>query len=270
MNVAEIILRQFEDAVFRIALQEVKSEGINTYSFGGLDYLSDKFATVLMSSGISQGEVVAVVLPQSAAFAVAHLAVMKLGAVVLPISTSTEQSLIKRMLEASGAKCLVIDESFQDRIFILSSGIPPRSVLVASELASKNEFAEGYRGFWHEVNYADANFAIVETEAITSAYLFFEPGTDDKMVSSSINHGELIETFNALSLSDSSQDTKVFWTSRDWATRQIIIEMLFKTWLQGNAVASYETVGLADNKMGELFGQLNFIQHPLDIENGTA
>jgi acetyl-CoA synthetase len=119
MNIAETILRKHDDSVFRIALQEVKSEGINTYSFGGLDYLSDKFATVLSESGITQSDVVAVMLPQSAAFAVAHLAILKMGAIVLPVSFTAEQSLIERILKESGAKCLVIDESIQQRFINL-------------------------------------------------------------------------------------------------------------------------------------------------------
>ena len=68
-NIGAAICRRQPDAVTRIALHDVKKGGINTYTFGGLDFLSDKFATLLSESGVSQGDAVVVVLPASAALA---------------------------------------------------------------------------------------------------------------------------------------------------------------------------------------------------------
>src|SRR5207249_439648 len=100
-NIASAICRRHADAITRIALQEVKEAGINTYTFGGLDFLSDKFAMALSLSGINQGDSVAVMLPQTAALAVAHLGVLKTGAVRSEEHTSELQSrfdLVCRLL----------------------------------------------------------------------------------------------------------------------------------------------------------------------------
>src|ERR1044072_4166896 len=194
MNLTEAILYKPEDAVFRIALQELRSAGINTYSFGGLDYLSDKFANVLSESGITQGDVVAVMLPQSASFVVAHLAVLKIGAIVLPIGIDLELTLVKRFLAESQAKSLVIDESLQPESINSNSGsLPFKSIFVAGHLASQKDFGEGFRGFWYAVNFADSVFAIAAAEPSTPAYIFFElPPTDDPE-STIVTHGEIIE-----------------------------------------------------------------------------
>src|SRR4029453_14197437 len=72
-NIACAICRRHPDAITRVALKEVREAGINTYPFGALDFLSDKFAMALSESGIKQGDSVAVMLAQSAALAVAHL-----------------------------------------------------------------------------------------------------------------------------------------------------------------------------------------------------
>ena len=62
-NIASAICRRHADAVNRIALKEAKEAGINTYTFGGLDFLSDKFAMALSESGINHGYSVVVMLP---------------------------------------------------------------------------------------------------------------------------------------------------------------------------------------------------------------
>src|SRR5258706_4269232 len=110
INIATAICRRQPDAVTRIALSDVKEGGINTYTFGGLDYLSDKFATALSESGISQGDSVAVVLPPSAALAIAHLGALKTGAVVVPLSIVSDAALLQHVLADSGAGTLVVED----------------------------------------------------------------------------------------------------------------------------------------------------------------
>src|SRR4029078_1085219 len=55
-NIADAICKRHADAVTRIAVLDAKPAGKNTYTYGGLDFLSDKFATVLAQCGISQGD----------------------------------------------------------------------------------------------------------------------------------------------------------------------------------------------------------------------
>src|SRR5512138_2444959 len=90
-NIAERVCRRHADAVYRIALEDVKIAGLNTYTFGGLDYLSDKFAMILSQCGIKTGDVIATVLPQGAALAVSHLGILKAGAIVLPLGINMKQ-----------------------------------------------------------------------------------------------------------------------------------------------------------------------------------
>src|SRR5262252_2065408 len=82
-NAASATLSRQIEPVTRPALVEVRQGGVNTYTFNGLDYLSDKFAVVLARHGIRRGDRVAIVLPQSAASLVAQLGTLKLGAVAV-------------------------------------------------------------------------------------------------------------------------------------------------------------------------------------------
>jgi hypothetical protein len=270
MNLAETVLRKHQDAVFRIALQDVKSEGINTYSFGGLDYLSDKFATVLSGSGISQSDVVAVILPQSAAFAVAHLAVLKIGAIVLPISVAAEQSMVETFLNETAAKCLVIDQSIQPKFFNLNRDLLPiETIFVAHDLVSKNDFGKGFRSFWYEVNFADSDYTIVETDALLPAYIFFEGKADDNNLLNTFSHDEIIKTFQDLPLSNVTQEQRVFWTTSEWASPKIIFEMLFKSWFQGDAIASYLSELRNEKDAAEFFNVMKYIKFNLDANHDS-
>src|ERR1700686_356465 len=100
-NIAAAICRRLADAPTRIALNEVKTAGINTYTFGGLDFLSDKFATALAESGIEPGDSVATMLPQSAALAVALFGALKTGALVVPLPMSSDSVLLEHALADS-------------------------------------------------------------------------------------------------------------------------------------------------------------------------
>jgi hypothetical protein len=261
MNLAETVLRKFEDMIFRIALQEVRSVGINTYTFGGLDYLSDKFATLLTENGISRGDVVAVILPQSATLAVAHLGILKTGAIVLPISSETEQQLIEKMLGASNTKSLLINETMLSRFSRLANNPSPfNPIYIDSDIASKNDFGGALKGFWYEVNYADANFKIVDVDAASPAYLFFDQPIDENLRMHSLTHGDLIAILHKVELPDSSEIQEVFWTAEDWASKQIIIDMIFKKWFQGNAIASYDNASRDEEDAEKLFEALGYDQ----------
>ncbi|MEW6130999.1 MAG: AMP-binding protein [Acidobacteriota bacterium] len=260
MNVAELLLRKYEDAVFRIALQEVKCAGINTYTFGGLDYLSDKFATILKASGIAQGDVVAVVLPQSAAFAVAHLAILKIGAVVLPIKTSTKLTHIKPMLTKGQAKCLIVGDSNYKKFRGIQNKTPEiENVFIACDIVSKNDFGEGLRSFWFEINFADANFTIVEPLVTQPAYLFSERDPQKKFIKHPVNYGDILNSLNESEIEKPKAQT--VWTTRDWTEPEIIFEMIFKMWAGGNAIATYDSTFTFELPIREYYDHLGYKEY---------
>ena len=239
-NLAETICCQYDDAVYRLALQEVKFAGINTYTFGGLDYLSDKFAMILSQCDIKPGDVIATVLPQGAAFAVSHLGILKAGAIVLPLGINMKQIELGNRLAWSGAKIIIADiEVHQLFAGMVRRSLRVEQVFVACDYTSRNDFGEGLRSFWYEVNFADSDFTVAKTERTTPAYLFYEENNEQLEVSY-LSHGEIAEASASFVHSTSNQDA-IFWTPSDWSTKRVLSEMLYPAWYQGYAVASYES-----------------------------
>src|SRR5262245_11737310 len=91
-NAATAALARQIEPVTRRALAEVKQGGVNTYTFNGLDYLSDKFAVALANRGLYRGDRVVIALPQSAASLIAQLGILKLGAIAVFLQSSDSQS----------------------------------------------------------------------------------------------------------------------------------------------------------------------------------
>ncbi len=71
----------------RTALLEYRPEGApGKLSFSELARQSNAFASALRVRGIRRGDRVALLLPQSSATVVAHLAIYKLGAIAVPLA----------------------------------------------------------------------------------------------------------------------------------------------------------------------------------------
>ena len=239
-NFAETICRRHQDAIYRIALEEKRCAGSNTYTNGGLDYLSDKFASTLQQCGVNQGEVVAVQLCQSAAFVVAHLGVLKLGAVVAAIPVQMETNFIKQILHESQPKALVIDEAEIAQLELLPDSLKDTNIFIATDYVSKNDFANGYKNLWREINFADADFQIAETDEASLAYYFSEADENHQLKKVQVTHGSLLAASQPTDSGEASfRDGELpFQTSKDWAAMEVLTGELLPAWFRGQRVST--------------------------------
>lgn len=89
-----------------IALDDPRGPGRITYS--QLDRQANGLAHKLADAGVMPGDVVALCLPRGATIVVAMLAVLKLGAVFLPIDPEQSEGWRKDMMVLTGARHLVL------------------------------------------------------------------------------------------------------------------------------------------------------------------
>ncbi|MDG9720864.1 non-ribosomal peptide synthetase [Streptomyces sp. DH24] len=71
-------------------------------TYAELDERSGRLAALLAARGVRRGDVVAVAVPRSAALTVAHLAVLRTGAVCLPVAPDDPAERIARVLRDTG------------------------------------------------------------------------------------------------------------------------------------------------------------------------
>lgn len=94
----------------RVAIIDVPEGGTRqVWTHGELKAVSDRLAGAFRAVGVRKGDRVAVLLPQRAEVMVAHLAAMKLGAIVLPLFTLFGEDALAFRLADSGAKVVVTD-----------------------------------------------------------------------------------------------------------------------------------------------------------------
>ncbi len=87
-----------------------------TLSYQELDRLSDRIAAHLLEKGIGAGDVVGILIPRSEYMPVTALGVLKTGAAYQPLDPAYPTERLKIMVEDSGAKALIEDESLKDRL----------------------------------------------------------------------------------------------------------------------------------------------------------
>jgi acetyl-CoA synthetase len=237
-NLAETICRKHPDASFRLAIEELRSYGSNSYTFGGLDYLSDKFAKVLQDCGIKKGEVVAVILPSSAAFVVAHFAALKLGAIVAPFPAELPVDLLESLITEIQVKALVINETLFEEAENLIVAFNDLPVFIASDYVSKNEFGKRGKGFWHHINQADADFKPASTSKTTPAYVFFEQVENSHLTRTFFFHGiiydDLLKTERKSEAIQNPYEPRQL--TEDWSSRNVLFEELYTLWFSGGSV----------------------------------
>ncbi|WP_179380478.1 AMP-binding protein [Jannaschia marina] len=92
----------------RVAIVDLSAER-RVWTYGALKDASDRLAGVLARAGVGRGDRVAILLPQRAEVMVAHFAVMKLGAVSLPLFTLFGPEALDYRLRDSGAVAVIAD-----------------------------------------------------------------------------------------------------------------------------------------------------------------
>lgn len=258
LNIASAICRRHADAVTRIALSEAKEGGINTYTFGGFDFLSDKFATALSESGMSEGDSVAVVLAPSAAQAIAHLGALKTGAVVVPLSMASDSALAQHALADSAPKALVVDESIYGTVEAFARDLPNLAARFAVRDLRPDATNCGFKNFWSEVDRASSDFEAVETDSNSPAFIFYveSRGELNGVVHS---HRSVIGQLAAFEMSNDvgGETESGFRTAGDWSSASAVLGVLYPAWWYGCSVvagASEENAGVP-SVLNDVYGR---------------
>lgn len=107
----------------RPAIIEAHPDGsASVVDYGMLREASSRLASALASRGVRRGDRVAILMPQSAAVAIAHVAIYKLGAIALPLAMLFGVDALTYRLQDAGARVLLttgsglakLDGSFAD------------------------------------------------------------------------------------------------------------------------------------------------------------
>ncbi len=242
LNIAELVCdRNAQATPNAVALKEVQSVPggkwkLQETTFRELQVLSNKFATVLREYGIGRGERVAVFLPQGLAAAVSHVAIQKIGAIGVPLSTLFRQEALKYRLVASGTKALITNHELRQYYDPIAKDLKDLALLFSTDKS------DGALPFWPNIEKAKILSEMVSTLKDDPALLIFTSGTSGLPKGALHGHRLLPARLPGFELIHQLEKTppngRPFWTPADWSWIGGLVDSVFTPWVFGHSVIS--------------------------------
>jgi acetyl-CoA synthetase len=217
-NVATYICDRWADEYpDRVALQ-IKDDprGQGEYTYGEIQTAANRLANYLTTKGIERGDRIGVNVPQKPEAVIAHVAIWKIGAVSVPLSTLFGPDALEYRLGDCAASACVIDESTIDVYREICDNLD--NVSTALTVGDVNQEG-GETDFWEAL---EGHSGGLETETVPADHdltIFYTSGTtgDPKGVRHAhrmlLGHLPLFASwFTNLELTEDD----VYWTPASW------------------------------------------------------
>src|SRR5205807_4595318 len=103
----------------------------------------DRAAAMLASHDISKGDVVSLLMPNSAEYIIGYFACWQLGALAGPVNSLLKEHEIEFVMNNSEAKAILVHWEFQERIETIRGGLPHLQSMITfdDEERATREFA---------------------------------------------------------------------------------------------------------------------------------
>ena len=209
---------------------------VRRYSFAELDSLSDRLAQGLRALGARSGEPVAVHTGQRPETALAHLAIHKIGAIVMTLSQLYGPDTVEHCLADSGTRIVITDPQAWSRVRDARSRFTElEHVLMVGEPGT------GERAFDECLAAAPGGVEHVPTGPEDPALLMYTSGSTG--LPKGLLHGHRIMHAYAPTMTlaynlELDWPDAVFWTPADWAWVGGWLDTVLPAWQHGQTVVS--------------------------------
>jgi acetyl-CoA synthetase len=204
------------------------------YTFGDLRSLSNRLGNGLRALGIGSGDRVGVVAPQSLETALTHLALYKVGAVVLPLASLFGPDALAYRLGDSGARAVVTTPANLDKVVEAVDGLD------CTVIVTGDSSPPGFRSFEDLIAGGDEKLEVADTGAEDPAFLIYTSGTTGPPKGALHAHRSLIGHLPGFELYYEyfPQPGDVHWTPADWAWIGGLMDSLLPSWYHGRPVVA--------------------------------
>jgi len=232
-NIAEVCCGRWARQIPRaVALRCEHADGRQSLlRFAGLQAEANRLSNALKRLGVRRGDRVAVVMPQRAETAIAHIAIYQLGAVAMPLSPLFGPEALAYRLQDSEAVLALVDESAVAALMGVRADCPSLRSVVAVGAAA----GQGDVDWAAALAVEQATFHAVRTKADEAAVLIYTSGTTGPPKGALIPHRALIGNLSGFVCSQNLLRSgsmraprrrmgpggvpadAVFWSPADWA-----------------------------------------------------
>jgi acetyl-CoA synthetase len=209
--------------------------GVEEIGYGTLRERSNRLANVLTARGIGRGDRVAILLPQSPAVAVSHIAIYKLGAVALPLAMLFGVEAIAYRLADSGARALITNA--QGLAKLAGSRADGLDLVLSLDGA-----ADGAEDFHALLARAVSDFMPVATAADDPALMVYTSGTTGPPKGALHAQRVLLGHLPGIEVPHEflPQPGDRFWTPADWAWAGGLLNVLLPALHYGVPVVAHK------------------------------
>ncbi|BBU21720.1 long-chain-fatty-acid--CoA ligase [Mycobacterium xenopi] len=157
-----------------------------TFSYAQVDEISGRVATSLRNLGVGRGDKVAVQLPNLPHFLFAYFAILKVGAVMVPLNPLLRAPEVNYHLNDSDSRLLITFETFAEEAVKGADGLATYVV----NLPGNGQRPKGTKHF-DELYFADDTGEIEPTNADDTAVIIYTSGTTGKPKGAELTHFQL-------------------------------------------------------------------------------
>jgi acetyl-CoA synthetase len=195
-------------------LRRLPDGGSERISYGALREASDRFALALKGLGVGKGDRVAILLPQSPAVVIAHLAAAKIGAISLPLAVLFGPDALAYRLKDSGAKVVVLDELGLAKLGQIEVDLPELETLISVDGAGG-----GALDFQRLVAEARGELSPALSTPDDPAMMIYTSGTTGQPKGAVHGHRVVLGHIPGLLFAHPGlgRPDDVMWTPADWA-----------------------------------------------------
>jgi len=216
---------------------EDESGAVRRYTFWEIRRLANKLANAFAGHGLRPGDRIAILLPQGAETALAHLAAYRAGLIAVPLFVLFGPDALEYRLADSGAAAIVTDLENWPKVASVRDRLPDlRTAIVVG-----GESIDGTVDFEAAVAKGSRRFRIRQTLADDPAIIIYTSGTTGPPKGALHAHRFLLGHLPGVLLPQEfpPQRGDLFWTPADWAWIGGLYDVLFPAWFFGLPVVAH-------------------------------
>jgi long-chain acyl-CoA synthetase len=165
------------------------------FTFAEFDRAVNRAARLLGTHGVTKGNVVSLLLPNSAEYIIAYFACWKLGAIAGPINSLLKAQEISFVISDSETKTLLVHPDFIPTIDSIRGDLPglQEVILFDDEQKATERFTDDSRAA------TSTKLSLPENDLDTEAIIIYTSGTTGKPKGCLLTHGNLIANARQIS-----------------------------------------------------------------------
>jgi len=222
----------------RTALIHKRQDGeVEHFSYMDLKNLSNRLANLLVAKNIGRGDRVALLLPQCPQTCFAHIAVYKLGGIVVPLASLFGVEALMYRLNDSGAKVVITNEQGAAKIAEIAGRLRSlEQVFTIDDGAGPGEMSLA-----REMENFQPEFNPVETSPDDPALMVYTSGTTGPPKGALHGHRVLLGHLPGVQFHHDffPREGDLTWTPADWAWAGGLLNILLPSLHFGVPVVAY-------------------------------